>query len=204
MLNIHSGWSKSGCFANSSISGQVKTKIVLSPRLAYVISSDDNALTGVYLDWKDQSKQLNLMPTGVRLNEFSVKAYNKSDSVEKKLADLELVVVKAGMVSRLLYRAGELVSNEHIETAIGSGRGSSYACTIGDSLIVASDTGMSILTGNKELLPIQPAVTGRKDELKVTFMECLESGSIIVGRGDGDGISFIPVSSDVQASRTRR
>lgn len=35
-------------------------------------------------------------------------------------------------------------------------------------------------------------------------MECLESGSIIVGRGDRDGISFIPVSSDILASRTRR
>lgn len=92
--------------------------------------------------------------TGVSLNEFSVKVYNKSDPVDKRPIDMELVVIKAGMVNRLLYRTGGLVSNEHIEAAIGTGRTGSYACTIGESMIVASETGMSILTDNKELLPI--------------------------------------------------
>ena len=205
LVNLKSGISSKNCF--HSIYGEtIRTRIVLSPFFSYILVSNDDDLTGVYLKGYSTPVKIPNIASGVKMQSFSLRRIGSTDSLPEGLTqipEIELGIIRAGLVNVLLIKEGKVIFNKHAEAAIGTESKKEYVCTTAINEIAASDFGLSILSRDGEIFPLSQ-YSSQESNLAVTHVECLESGSILVQRGQILGYNLLTYAQIIGDNRGQR
>jgi len=185
-VSLHTGWSTQSCLGYSDAEGKFSSKIVLTPQYAYVFASDGSNLMGRYLEWDDGTAKI------IDLDEISpilTRDISAQHTKNQRGSDCELVFARAGLVYILTFKSGILMSDRHAFSTANTSPYETRVCKIENNLIVADSTNLYSLTADGESLPLaRPADTA---DHKITSLECLDSGAVLVRRADIKSFSLI-------------
>lgn len=197
--------SSTDCFG-FNIGQSLISSIAMSPSHAYIFTSDGDHLSGVYLKHYAQKELIPTIASGVTKNSFSIRKFGSTDTMPKGIEtvpDLELNIIRAGMVNTILFAGSKLLYNRHSTAAISTEVEKEFVCSTGRSKVVGSNYGLFVIKNSGEILPLTPTAHLSSD-LQVSSVICLGDGSILVERGESVGFNIIPNSYSIEENRGHR